>query len=123
MRGKQGLFPSGYVERIAQPVDKSAPAPKAYKPFGAAYHGVAAPPPPDQGVNSSGLQEAPGTEEKKDRFSKYKGTVSSLNQYSVTLAELISKHFFFSSHNPLLVVLVSVPVSNHGASMIGVGIC
>jgi hypothetical protein len=122
VHGKQGLFPSGYVERIAQPIDTSAPAvsaPKAYKPFGAAYHGVAAPPPPGQGVNGSGLQEAPGTEEKKDKFGKYKSTVSSLNRYSVTLTEPISKYFFFSWRTPLLVVLVSVPVSNHGA-IIGV---
>ncbi|KIM39028.1 hypothetical protein M413DRAFT_447389 [Hebeloma cylindrosporum] len=87
VHGKQGLFPSGYVERIAQQplVDNTAApaagagatgAPRAYKPFGAAYHGVAAPPPPGQGVNNSGLQEAPGTEEKKDKFGKYKSTLA-----------------------------------------------
>jgi len=79
VHGKQGLFPSSYVERIAQPVDTSAPAapaPRPYKPFGAAYHGVDAPPPPGQGVNSSGLQEAPATEEKKNKFGKYKSTLA-----------------------------------------------
>jgi len=123
VHGKEGLFPSGYVERIAQPVDTSAPAApaRAYKPFGAAYHGVAAPPPPVQGVNSSGLQETPGTEEKKDKFGKYKSTVRPLKQYSVTFAELILGILyisFYSWHILLLAVLVSVPVSNHGARMI-----
>ena len=124
VHGKQGLFPSAYVERIAQPVDTSAPAApaqRAYKPFGAAYHGVAAPPPPGQGVNSSGLQEAPGTEEKKDKFGKYKNTVSSLKSILCyppgTHLETL-RISFFSWHILLWAVLVSVPVSNHGARMI-----
>ncbi|KAF4613907.1 hypothetical protein D9613_007853 [Agrocybe pediades] len=80
--GKQGLFPSTYVERIAQPV-APAPAPyqnaaptRAYKPFGAALHGTNVPPPPGQGTNSIGLQEKPGTEEKKDKYGQYKNTLA-----------------------------------------------
>jgi len=49
---------------------------KPYKPFGAAYHGLNSPPPPDQGVNDVGLQEKEGTEAKKDRFSQYKSTIA-----------------------------------------------
>ncbi|KAF9485180.1 hypothetical protein BDN70DRAFT_903259 [Pholiota conissans] len=77
-RGKQGLFPSTYVEKLAAPAEPVAPAaaPRAYKPFGAAYHGVNAPPPANQGVNNVGLQEAPGTEAKKDKFGQYKNTLA-----------------------------------------------
>ncbi|KAF8968032.1 hypothetical protein BDZ97DRAFT_1800581, partial [Flammula alnicola] len=86
VHGKQGLFPSTYVERLAEPgpiqSGAATPTAKAYKPFGAAYHGVGAPPPPGQGVNNVGLQEAPGTEAKKDKFGKYKSTVN--NFYLIT---------------------------------------
>ncbi|KAF8150732.1 SH3 domain-containing protein [Crassisporium funariophilum] len=76
--GKQGLFPSTYVEKLAQPAPQM-PVPKSgkpYKPFGAAYHGTNAPPPAGQGVNSVGLQEQEGTEAKKDKFGKYKSTLA-----------------------------------------------
>lgn len=49
---------------------------KPYKPFGASYHGLAAPPPAGQGTNDVGLQEKPGQAEKKDKFGGYKNTVS-----------------------------------------------
>ncbi|KJA26351.1 hypothetical protein HYPSUDRAFT_36654 [Hypholoma sublateritium FD-334 SS-4] len=80
VHGKQGLFPSAYVEKLppAAGLSDSSPVPesKAYRPFGAAYHGVNTPPPPGQGVNNVGLQEAPGTEAKKDKFGKYKATLA-----------------------------------------------
>ncbi|KAF8802507.1 SH3-domain-containing protein [Phlegmacium glaucopus] len=80
VNGKQGLFPSTYVERLAPAAashgDIAAPAKKPYKPFGAAYHGMNAPPPPGQGVNSVGLQEKEGTEAKKDKFGAYKNTLA-----------------------------------------------
>jgi hypothetical protein len=47
-----------------------------YRPFGAAYHGIDKPPPAEaDATNSVGLQEAPGTEEKKSKFGKYGNTV------------------------------------------------
>ena len=70
MNGKQGLFPSAYVEKLPGPAAK-----KPYKPFGAAYQGMDSPPPADQGVNSIGLQEKEGTEAKKDKYGQYKHTV------------------------------------------------
>ena len=76
MNGKQGLFPSTYVEKLSHPVSTgNSTAKKPYKPFGAAYQGMDSPPPADQGVNSIGLQEKEGTEAKKDKFGKYKSTV------------------------------------------------
>ncbi|CAA7266888.1 unnamed protein product [Cyclocybe aegerita] len=74
VHGKQGIFPSAYVERIT-PQQQEGPK-KPYKPFGAAYHGMAAPPPPGQGTNAVGLQEKEGTEEKKNKFGKYKDTLA-----------------------------------------------
>ncbi|KAJ3508104.1 hypothetical protein NLJ89_g5935 [Agrocybe chaxingu] len=74
VHGRQGIFPSAYVERIA-PQQQEGPK-KPYKPFGAAYHGMTAPPPPGQGTNAVGLQEKEGTEEKKDKFGKYKNTLA-----------------------------------------------
>jgi LAS seventeen-binding protein 1/2 len=80
VHGKQALFPSSYVQKL--PSNASTPAAAAqsekpvYRPFGAAYHGVDKPPPAEAGtVNSVGLQEAPGTEEKKSKFGKYGNTV------------------------------------------------
>ncbi|KAF8907371.1 SH3 domain-containing protein [Gymnopilus junonius] len=85
VNGKQGLFPSAYVERLAQAPapGPSAAAPKAYRPFGAALHGSDLPPPSGQGINSLGLQEKAGTEQKKDKYGQYKSTVSSINVYPV----------------------------------------
>lgn len=104
-RGRQGLFPSNHVEKVASgppalsspppmgpPVPYSAgptgpPPPSGppvgygndrpvYKPFGASYQGVDQPPPPGAGaVNSVGLQQAP--EPKKGRFGKLGNTVRS----------------------------------------------
>ncbi|KAH9481730.1 Unconventional myosin-Ie [Psilocybe cubensis] len=80
VNGKQGLFPSTYVEKLPEvqlPTPNATPAPtKAYKPFGAAMHGTNMPPPPGQGVNSVGLQEKPGTEAKKDKYGQYKNTLA-----------------------------------------------
>ncbi|KAF8623707.1 hypothetical protein AX17_007404 [Amanita inopinata Kibby_2008] len=87
VHGKQALFPSNYVEKIPSapvpPVQAPVPAPVStpaqekpvYKPFGAAYHGMDAPPPPDQGVNSVGLQEQ-DTSKKKSKFSGLKQTMA-----------------------------------------------
>ncbi|KAF9526358.1 hypothetical protein CPB83DRAFT_794937 [Crepidotus variabilis] len=90
-KGRQGLFPSAYVEKVVQ-VGKST---KPYKPFGAAYHGVAqplapapvapppapmhsysAPPPPGAGRNGLGLSEKEGQQEKKDKYGAYKNTMA-----------------------------------------------
>jgi hypothetical protein len=81
--GKEGLFPSSYVEKLREPVSTGGapafptptPSSKPYKPFGAAYHGASAPPPAGQGTNAIGLQQAPDTEEKKSKFGGLKNTV------------------------------------------------
>ncbi|KAG6827668.1 hypothetical protein H0H92_010830 [Tricholoma furcatifolium] len=88
-RGRSGLFPSAYVQKIAP-----SPAPSAspgistapfvttgagktpYRPFGAAMHGADVPPPAGAGVNSVGLQQQPGKEEKKSKFGKYGNTMA-----------------------------------------------
>jgi LAS seventeen-binding protein 1/2 len=82
LNGKQGLFPSTYVEKLPPSTrddsaasNSAATTKKPYKPFGAAYHGLNSPPPQEQGVNSIGLQEKEGTEAKKDKFGQYKNTV------------------------------------------------
>ncbi|KAG6916089.1 hypothetical protein DXG01_008518 [Tephrocybe rancida] len=89
VHGKQALFPSAYVEKIA-PTTPSAPPPsishapfvsnggtgKPYRPFGAALHGTNVPPPAGEGTNSVGLQEKPGKEEKKGKFGKYGDTMA-----------------------------------------------
>ena len=112
MNGKQGLFPSTYVEKLARPVsagNSGASEKKPYKPFGAAYQGMDSPPPAAQGVNSIGLQEKEGTEAKKDRFGQYKSTVKDLTCLLSNQALFI--HFFYfiftpSSRTLLLEVLV-----------------
>lgn len=83
--GREALFPSSYVEKIeSQPQQRTLPPPfektdkPAYRPFMASHHGADAPPPSGTDVNSVGLQQAPGQEAKKDKFGKYKGTVSIL---------------------------------------------
>ena len=78
VNGKQGLFPSAYVERVA-PAPAPGPAPSAakpYRPFGAALHGTDLPPPSGGGTNSIGLQEKSGQEQKRDKYGQYKNTVS-----------------------------------------------
>lgn len=87
--GKQAMFPSNYVERIesAPAVSGAAgPAKKPYKPFGAALHGSDLPPQAGQGVNSLGLQEKEGTEEKKNKFGKYGNTVRHVFRNNTDLA-------------------------------------
>ncbi|KAF9048551.1 SH3 domain-containing protein [Panaeolus papilionaceus] len=77
IHNQTGLFPSTYVEKLPQRhVAAGSTNKPAYKPFGAAYHGMNAPPPPGQGTNSVGLQEQPGQEEKKQGFGKYKATLA-----------------------------------------------
>ncbi|KAF8656795.1 hypothetical protein AX16_002347 [Volvariella volvacea WC 439] len=61
VNGKQGLFPANYVEKIT--VAEKVP----YRPFGAAYHGMDAPPPAGTGVNTVGLQEVDQSK-KKSKF-------------------------------------------------------
>jgi len=75
VNGKQGLFPSTYVEKMA-PAAVAAPTMKPYKPFGAAYHGMNTPPPAGEGVNSIGLQEKEGTAAKKEKYGQYKNTLA-----------------------------------------------
>jgi hypothetical protein len=113
VNGRQALFPSSYVQKIQPSTPASAPTPAArtnkpvYKPFGAAHHGADAPPPPGgAGVNSVGLQQDPGTEEKKSKFGKYGNTVSSRSLRPITLFT----PWCFRWHTQLLVVSVSVPV-------------
>ncbi|EAU85065.2 hypothetical protein CC1G_04161 [Coprinopsis cinerea okayama7 len=98
--GKEGLLPANYVEKLrSPPPPPPAPAPapqgtgRPYKPFGAAFHGVeqpqppqaqygnqpqygSQPPPPGQGVNHVGLQDTGDQEEKKKGFGKYKSTLA-----------------------------------------------
>lgn len=76
--GREGLLPASYVEKIVSTGRSSKP----YKPFGAAYHGLSAPPPAGQGPNEVGLEEKPGQEEKKSKFAAYKGTVSDLPPFT-----------------------------------------
>lgn len=49
---------------------------KNYNPFNAALHGSDLPPSSGEGVNSVGLQEAPGQAEKKSNMDKYKSTLA-----------------------------------------------
>ncbi|EIW84173.1 SH3-domain-containing protein [Coniophora puteana RWD-64-598 SS2] len=82
VRGKEGLFPSNHVEKVDS---TAAPSPtstavttakKPYKPFGAALHGADTPPPSTTGINSVGLQQAPGQAEKKSKYGKYGNTMA-----------------------------------------------
>ncbi|THV02832.1 SH3-domain-containing protein [Dendrothele bispora CBS 962.96] len=97
VNGKEALFPSSYVEKVqaSAPVTPAPAAPVTparaaglppaftgtkektpYKAFGAAHQGANAPPPPGQGVNSSGLQQDPGQEAKKSKYGKYGNTMA-----------------------------------------------
>ncbi|RDB29455.1 Protein csh3 [Hypsizygus marmoreus] len=81
VNGRQALFPSSYVEKLPSSTSTAFPSAssttkQAYKPFGAALHGRDAPPPSGEGTNSVGLQQAPGTEEKKSKFGKYGNTMA-----------------------------------------------
>lgn len=83
VNGKQGLFPSNYVEKIAParavpPVPAPTSAAKTpYKPFKAAFHGNDAPPPAQIApTNSVGLQQAPGQDQKKTRLGQLGNRVS-----------------------------------------------
>ncbi|KAJ7746611.1 SH3 domain-containing protein [Mycena metata] len=87
VNGKQALFPSAYVEKIAAPsapaarnlppaLNGNAGAKPAYRPFMAAHQGSDAPPPPGGGTNSLGLQQDPEQEKKKSKFGKYGNTMA-----------------------------------------------
>lgn len=69
--------PSAPLRSIHAPPPSSEQKSKSvYRPFGAAHHGADKPPPPGSGqVNSVGLSEAPGQQEKKSKFGKYGNTV------------------------------------------------
>ncbi|KAF8134857.1 SH3-domain-containing protein [Boletus edulis] len=84
-RGKEGLFPSNHVEQVES--GALAPAPvtntmattstgRPYHPFGAALHGMDAPPQNGAGVNSIGLQQASGQAEKKSKYGALGNTMA-----------------------------------------------
>ncbi|KAI4522939.1 SH3-domain-containing protein [Schizophyllum commune Loenen D] len=90
-RGKQGLFPATYVEKITAPFPPARSLPPAYtgakekpvyKPFGgAAYNPPPSNAPPQQpaapSTNSVGLQQdTAGQEQKKSKFGKYGNTMA-----------------------------------------------
>lgn len=93
--GKEALFPSSYVEKIvsgSEGVQQRNLPPgyidttnekAVYRPFMAAHHGADAPPPSGPTVNSMGLQQAPGQEEKKKKFGQYKSTVCLCSYYAM----------------------------------------
>ncbi|KAH8831345.1 SH3-domain-containing protein [Flagelloscypha sp. PMI_526] len=88
--GKEALFPSSYVEKIAATngparrvppnfsgaAASTAPAQRpAYRPFGAAHHGYDKPPPTT--TNSVGLQhDAAAHQAKQDKMAPYKNTLA-----------------------------------------------
>jgi hypothetical protein len=84
VNGRQALFPSNYVQKLdhnpSPPLYNDLPAQAVnekplYRPFMAAHHGADTPPQPGA-VNSLGLQEAPGQEQKKNKFGKYGNTMA-----------------------------------------------
>lgn len=81
------MFPSTYVEKIQD--NNAAPNARAYKPFGAAYHGSDAYPPPmnnamggqvvEVNPNQNAVvvqQDVAGQEKKKNKFGKYGNTIA-----------------------------------------------
>ncbi|KAJ7056560.1 SH3 domain-containing protein [Mycena amicta] len=80
--GKEALFPSAYVEKIAPAAGRNVPptSKKPYKPFMAAHHGRDVPPPmmaPAAPTNSIGLQQdVAGQEQKKKKYGKYGDTMA-----------------------------------------------
>ncbi|KAF9243556.1 SH3-domain-containing protein [Melanogaster broomeanus] len=78
-RGKEGLFPSNYVEKVESPSPvrmTTTTAARPYRPFGAALHGTDTPPPNGVGVNSVGLQQAGGQAEKKSKYGALGNTMA-----------------------------------------------
>lgn len=95
-RGKQGLFPSNYVQKLSPD-----PSPQLYqeKLHGApGYNDYANHPQPQQMnplnnipvVNAVGLQPDQGQDKKKNKFGKYGNTVRSLSSYSILLTEFFA---------------------------------
>jgi len=91
VNGRQALFPSSYVEKVASPAPapvaampipvaatRSASSAKPYRAFGAAHQSVNAPPPNVQPmVNNVGLQsDTAGQEQKKSKYGKYGNTMA-----------------------------------------------
>ncbi|OJA16479.1 hypothetical protein AZE42_06873 [Rhizopogon vesiculosus] len=76
--GREALFPSNHVETVDSPRADAVvtTTKKPYRPFGAALHGTDKPPATGAGVNSVGLQEASGQEEKKSKYGKYGNTMA-----------------------------------------------
>ncbi|KAG6875833.1 hypothetical protein C0993_007185 [Termitomyces sp. T159_Od127] len=110
LNGRSGLFPSAYVEKLSpSPTPSVSRAPfvtnsttsgskTPYRPFGAANHGRDVPPPPGQGVNSVGLQEKNGTEEKKSKFGKYGNTMAHSAAGGVGFGAGASFYFSLPAH-------------------------
>ena len=82
-RGKQGLFPSNYVQKLPP---EASPQPYQEKPYGVpGYTNYGNNPPPQQvnlgdntpAVNSVGLQPDGGQDKKKNKFGKLGNTVRS----------------------------------------------
>jgi len=80
-RGKRGLFPSNYVQKLPQDSPSQPYSEKSYGAPGYIDHGGH--PPPQQmnpgdnmpAVNSVGLQPDEGQDKKKGKFGKFGGTV------------------------------------------------
>jgi len=73
-RGREGLFPSNYVEKLGPEQQTKK---RAYKPFMAAHHGADVPAPADSGVtNSVGLQQDNGQEQKKSKYGQFGNTMA-----------------------------------------------
>ena len=94
-RGKQGLFPSNYVQKLPPEPSSQLFQEKPHDTPGYANHGDH--PPPQQmnpgdntpAVNSIGLQPNEGQDKKKDKFGKFGNTVRSFSFPSLTaLTEL-----------------------------------
>ncbi|KAF8628008.1 hypothetical protein AX15_004127 [Amanita polypyramis BW_CC] len=75
VKGRQGLFPSSYVEKVTSATPTPATEKPAYRPFGAAYHGMDNPPPPGGGINSLGLQQKDNSQ-KKSKFGDLGNTMA-----------------------------------------------
>ncbi|KIJ66809.1 hypothetical protein HYDPIDRAFT_108722 [Hydnomerulius pinastri MD-312] len=75
-RGKEALFPSNYVEKVAPAVTTTTTSARPYRPFGAALHGTDTPPANGGGVNSVGLQQASGQAEKKSKYGALGNTMA-----------------------------------------------
>ncbi|KAJ3734185.1 SH3 domain-containing protein [Lentinula guzmanii] len=95
LNGRQALFPSTYVQKVAASAPTTMPTPipasggrtlppvfngakekPVYKPFSAAHQSANVPPPSGAGMNNVGLQEDAGQEKKKSKYGKYGNTMA-----------------------------------------------